>query len=337
MNNIDGRPIAIINLPYFQKNKVSQEEIRDFLVTLSEVYLFLFFGAAIVAYFLSNYITGSIQTIGAKLKQISLSKRNEPLEWNSNDEIGTLVKEYNRMLSELERSAELLGQSERESAWREMAKQVAHEIKNPLTPMKLSVQHLERTLAHDSDDWKERLQRFSNNIIEQIDTLSDIASEFSNFAKMPQAKTEKVDVDKTLKHSLELFNELPSAEISYKNYCKDPVEIVADHNQISRVFNNLLKNAIQAIPENKRGEIKVKLKKDKGSIMITIQDNGVGISEDRKAKIFTPNFTTKTSGMGLGLAIVKNIVNNSDGKIWFETDVEIGSTFFISFPSASNA
>jgi signal transduction histidine kinase len=154
---------------------------------------------------------------------------------------------------------------------------------------------------------------------------------------MPQAKTEKVDVDKTLKHSLELFNELPSAEISYKNYCKDPVEIVADHNQISRVFNNLLKNAIQAIPENKRGEIKVKLKKDKGSIMITIQDNGVGISEDRKAKIFTPNFTTKTSGMGLGLAIVKNIVNKSDGKIWFETDVEIGSTFFISFPSASNA
>lgn len=336
MNNIDGTPIAIINLPYFQENKVSQEEIRDFLVTLSEVYLFLFLGAAIVAYFLSNYITGSIQTIGAKLKQISLSKRNEPLEWNSNDEIGTLVKEYNRMLSELERSAELLGQSERESAWREMAKQVAHEIKNPLTPMKLSVQHLERTLAQDSDDWKERLQRFSNNIIEQIDTLSDIASEFSNFAKMPQAKTEKVDVDKTLKHSLELFNELPSAEITYENYCKAPVEIVADHNQISRVFNNLLKNAIQAIPENRRGEIKVKLNQDNGSIMITIQDNGVGISEDRKAKIFTPNFTTKTSGMGIGLAMVKNIVNNSDGKIWFETDVEIGSTFFISFPIASN-
>ena len=214
------------------------------------------------------------------------------------------------MVEKLNESVEQLSKSNKEQAWREMAKQVAHEIKNPLTPMKLSVQHLERTLAQDSDDWKERLQRFSNNIIEQIDTLSDIASEFSNFAKMPQAKTEKVDVDKTLKHSLELFNELPSAEITYENYCKAPVEIVADHNQISRVFNNLLKNAIQAIPENRVGEITVKLNQYNGSITITIQDNGVGISEDRKAKIFTPNFTTKTSGMGIGVDRLVMLLTN---------------------------
>jgi two-component system, NtrC family, nitrogen regulation sensor histidine kinase NtrY len=334
MNNIDNQPIAIINLPYFQENRISKKEIRKFLVTLSEVYLFLFMGAAVVAYFLSNYITGSIQTIGAKLKQISLNKQNEPLEWNSNDEIGTLVKEYNRMLSELERSAELLGQSERESAWREMAKQVAHEIKNPLTPMKLSVQHIERTLSPHSEDWEERLQKFSNAMIEQIDTLSDIASEFSNFAKMPKAKTEKVDLDKALKLSLELFKEHPTANIYYENASNFPVEIVADHNQISRVFNNLLKNAIQSIPEGRKGEIRVEVINKEENILVTIQDNGTGISADKKPKIFTPNFTTKTSGMGLGLAMVKNIVDNSNGKIWFETKVNQGTTFYISFPVA---
>ena len=331
MNNIDGTPIAIINLPYFQENKISRQEIRDFLVTLSEVYLFLFMGAAVVAYFLSNYITGSIQTIGEKLKQISIGKRNEPLDWNSNDEIGSLVKEYNRMLFELEKSAQLLAKSERESAWREMAKQVAHEIKNPLTPMKLSVQHLERTLSPASEDWKERLQKFSSAIIEQIDTLSDIASEFSNFAKMPQAKTEKVDVNKELLGVLELFKDLPNITFSYDNSSNDSLEIMSDHNQISRVFTNLIKNAIQAIPGGKSGKIRIETKKKGDEVLISIQDNGTGISDDKKAKIFTPNFTTKTSGMGLGLAMVKNIVENSGGKIWFETVVDNGTTFYVSF------
>ncbi|MBL4651883.1 MAG: GHKL domain-containing protein [Flavobacteriales bacterium] len=334
MNNIDNRPIAIINLPYFQENKISRQEIRDFLVTLSEVYLFLFMGAAVVAYFLSNYITGSIQTIGAKLKQISIGKRNEPLDWKSNDEIGALVKEYNRMLFELEKSAQLLAQSERESAWREMAKQVAHEIKNPLTPMKLSVQHLERTLSSDSEDWEERLQKFSNAIIEQIDTLSDIASEFSNFAKMPQAKMEKVDVNKELLWVLELFKDLPNVSVSYSNASNEFLEIKSDRNQISRAFTNLIKNAIQAIPKERKGEINIDARKNKGKVLVSIQDNGTGISEDKKTKIFTPNFTTKTSGMGLGLAMVKNIVENSNGQIWFETEVEKGTTFYISFPVA---
>ncbi len=333
MNNINNQPIAIINLPYFQENKVSQNEIREFLVTLAEVYIFLFVGAAILAYFLSNYITGSIQTIGAKLKQISLSKRNEPLDWNSNDEIGALVKEYNRMLAELERSADLLAQSERESAWREMAKQVAHEIKNPLTPMKLSIQHLERTLSPEDENWEERIKKFSKTLIEQIDTLSDIAGEFSNFAQMPTAKTEKVDLNKELTQVVELFKDLPEAEISYQNNADSPSLIVADHSQISRVFTNIIKNAIQAIPETRKGKIEVNLKQKDQKVEVTIADNGIGIEPEQQEKIFVPNFTTKTSGMGLGLAMVKNIVENSRGKIRFDSTPNKGTTFYISFPA----
>jgi len=186
----------------------------------------------------------------------------------------------------------------------------------------------------DIKDYTNYLDKVTLEIIDQIDTLSDIASEFSNFAKMPKAKTEKVDIDKTLRLSLELFIELPTADIVYENKSTIPLEIVADHNQISRVFNNLLKNAIQAIPEETKGKINVKVDRVDDKILITIQDNGTGISDDQKAKIFTPNFTTKTSGMGLGLAMVKNIVENSEGKIWFETAVDCGTTFYVSFPVA---
>lgn len=331
MNNADGKPIAIINLPYFQTNKTSSEEIKSFLSKLSQVYLLLFLATAAMAYFLSQYITGSIETIGEKLKQIKLGRRNDPLEWNSNDEIGALVREYNRMLSELEKSAEKLAKSERESAWREMAKQVAHEIKNPLTPIKLSVQHLERTLKAGSEDWEEKLSKFSKTMIDQIDTLSTIASEFSNFAKMPSANEERIDLNKSINSAMSLFKDSSSVNMIFKTEVEEPF-VFFDKEQLTRVFNNLIKNADQAISDKKDGKIELILSEKKEEYVIEIKDNGEGISDELKEKIFRPNFTTKSSGMGLGLAMVKSIVENGGGKIHFQTIPQKGTSFFIAIP-----
>lgn len=328
----DKSPLAIINIPYFQSNEQLNKELNSYLTTLLEIYIAFFIVASILAFFLSNYITSSLKTISDKLKNIDLGKTNNPLEWNSNDEIGALVAEYNRMLKELEESAEIMAKSEREGAWREMAKQVAHEIKNPLTPMKLSMQYLQHTWdANNAENWKEKLDKVANTIIEQIDTLSNIASEFSNFAQMPKAKNENININELIESVVSLFQNTPNVFLSYKLDAKKCI-VNADKDLMQRVFNNLIKNSIQAIPENENGNISVKTSQKENSILIEVKDNGCGISDDKKEKIFRPNFTTKTSGTGLGLAMVKNIIVNANGSIWFETTQDKGSIFYIEIP-----
>ena len=248
------------------------------------------------------------------------------------DEIGSLVSEYNRMILELSKSAELLAKSERESAWREMAKQVAHEIKNPLTPMKLSVQHLKRIWKDDAPDGDQKMERLTQTIIEQIDTLSSIATEFSNFAKMPKANLERVDVQQTLLNIIDLFNDSNDIEILFHNQTIENRIVLADKEQLLRVFNNIMKNAIQSIPKERKGIIEIDLKLENDSYTISIKDNGGGIASDVLDKIFVPNFTTKTGGMGLGLAMVKSIVEEFNGKIWFETKSDEGTIFYVSLP-----
>lgn len=333
--NNNGKVLAYLNLPYFAKQSELEKEISGFLVALINIYVLLFALSIITAVIISNYVTRPLKLIQDKLSNIKLGKTNETIEWKEKDEIGSLVSEYNRMILELSKSAELLAKSERESAWREMAKQVAHEIKNPLTPMKLSVQHLQRTYKDHAPDMDEKMERLTKTIIEQIDTLSSIATEFSNFAKMPKANLENVNIDEVVTNAIHLFKTDENIQLNYE--CKIPKDtsVLADKEQLLRVFNNLIKNAIQATDEQENRRINILLEQEQQKIIVSITDNGCGISDEVIDKIFMPNFTTKTAGMGLGLAMVKSIVESIEGKIWFETEQNKGTTFFVSIPVAA--
>jgi two-component system nitrogen regulation sensor histidine kinase NtrY len=333
--DLDDRPIAITNVRY-DKQDANREDLNKFLIRLTAIYIPLFFGASILAFFLSNYITKSLQRIGALMKDVSVGK-NEPIVWDSTDEIGTLVAEYNRMLSEVEKSADALAKSERESAWREMAKQVAHEIKNPLTPMKLRIQHLQRAWDDGAKDFDKRIKDTSHSLVEQIDTLTNIANEFSNFAQMPKAKREMCDFAQIVSASTELFSDTSNVKFRFENQVSGSAEIYADKDQVIRVLNNLITNAFQAIPADGKGAVIARLSELDSKFLCEIKDDGQGIEESQKGQIFVPNFTTKSTGMGLGLAMVKNIVESHNGEVWFETQIGLGSSFFVSFPKKSRS
>ncbi|MBE0653740.1 MAG: GHKL domain-containing protein [Bacteroidales bacterium] len=236
------------------------------------------------------------------------------------------------MVDQLQESAELLAKSEREFAWREMAKQIAHEIKNPLTPMKLSVQHLQKAYLEKGGNMDEKVDKISKMLIEQIDDLSAIATEFSSFAKMPQAKNEKLHLARKLKNAIDLFTDYERCIISLKIKTSGDIYVYADREQLSRVFMNLIKNAIQSVPENRTAKIEIVLVRKENKALISIKDNGKGIAEDIRERMFQPNFTTKSSGMGLGLSIVRNILNAAGGRIYFETEVNEGTVFYIELP-----
>jgi len=332
--NENNEILAYMNLPYFAKQNELENDLSSFYTALLNIYGLLFLISAIIAVFFANYISEPLRMIKDKISALQLGKSYEQIDWQSNDEIGSLVLEYNQKVLELERSAQLLIKSERESAWREMAKQVAHEIKNPLTPMKLSIQQLQRLANDNPDDLNDRIDRTAKTLIEQIETLTKIADEFSSFAKMPKADESTIAILPIIETTIDLFNK--TTNIKLTNNCTSNPTIVADKDQISRVFNNLIKNALQAIPDDRTGEIKITLQDKNEVVLISIKDNGTGIPEDKKDKIFVPNFTTKTTGMGLGLAIVKNIIEAINGSIRFETQENIGTTFFIELPISSS-
>lgn len=328
----EGKLLGYLNFPYYGREKNLKEDISYFIITIINVYLLMIMAASILAILLSRSITYSLFLITENLKQVQFGKINLPIKWEVKDEIGLLIQEYNRMINELETSADLLAKSEREIAWREMAKQVAHEIKNPLTPMKLSIQHLQRALYEKRDDVNELTEKVTGRLIEQIDILSDIASAFSDFAKMPSDNFEQINLTKILKSSAELFND-PGKNDIILSFPSEPFIVFGDKNQLTRVFNNILKNAIQAIPEDRIGFIEIDLSTKDNFYKISIKDNGVGISNDQKDRIFVPNFTTKNSGSGLGLAMSKNIIEKIGGSISFVSAENEGTIFTILIPS----
>ncbi|MFV0593968.1 MAG: ATP-binding protein [Draconibacterium sp.] len=323
--------LGFINLPYFIKQDSYSQEISTYIVAFINLYVLLFLASIIAAVFIANQITRPLVVIQENLQKMQLGKRNEPILYSRQDEIGSLVNEYNKKVDELAISAELLAKSERESAWREMAKQIAHEIKNPLTPMKLNIQYLQRAKGKD-EDYNKHLDRVTNILIEQIDNLSNIATEFSNFAKIPTASNQVFKLAEQLQKTIDLYETYNQAEIVFHANGYENLEVNADKEQLSRAFINLIRNAIQSIPEDRPGQISVDLTRKDEVIVILLEDNGSGIPVDLRHKLFTPSFTTKTSGMGLGLAIVKNIVENFSGKIWFETEIGKGTTFYIEIP-----
>jgi two-component system, NtrC family, nitrogen regulation sensor histidine kinase NtrY len=329
-NNKD-QIIAYLNLPYFAKQTELKKEIADFLAAYINVYVLLIVLAIMITIIVSRLISRPLKLIGERLGGIGFGKSNEKIAWKRKDEVGKLVEEYNRMIDELARSADILARSERESAWREMAKQVAHEIKNPLTPMKLSVQYLQKTWNEKSPDWEIHLERFTRTIVEQIDSLSEIASEFSDFAKMPAALIEKTGLVQTARDASELFSHHENIKITLTPTDSE-FYVMADKKQLLRVFNNLITNSIQAIGKKSDGLIRITISEENENYVVRITDNGSGISEEQAGKIFSPSFTTKSSGMGLGLAMVKSILTSINATINFESISGEGTTFMLKIP-----
>jgi signal transduction histidine kinase len=331
VRDADGKAYAYLNIPYFVSEVELEREISNFLVTIINLNAFIFLIAGVIALFITNRITSSFILIGDKMRQINLGKLNEVISWNREDEIGGLVKEYNKMVTKLEESAAALAKSEREGAWREMARQVAHEIKNPLTPMKLSIQYLQKAINNNAENVKELSANVARTLIEQIDHLSKIAADFSQFANIGNVKNEIFDLHDILYSLSSLYEATENLEFIWKPL-PERILILADKTQLNRLFTNLFQNAVEACYNNDEKILRVdeELKEDR--ILIRISDNGDGIPEEMHSKIFTPNFTTKSSGTGLGLAMSKTIVEHARGNIWFETATGEGTTFFVELP-----
>lgn len=320
-----------IMLPYFNRKLDLYNELSAILIGFINLYTLLFIVIGILAWLISRNISYPLALIQKHFAQVTLNKKNEPIKWQAEDEIGGLVEQYNKMIDELQRSATILAQSERESAWRDIARQIAHEIKNPLTPMKLSVQHLERAWNDKSSKLPETFKKVIQTLISQIDTLSELAGEFSNYAQMPVPKISKINLNalvasQAFAHQLD-FN----GKINIENNDED-VWVYFDESFLNRTFSNLIKNAKQAVPEDKEGFINISFHVKTLSVIVSVQDNGTGIPDDMLQSIFTPYFSTKSFGMGLGLPIVKNMIETGGGKIWFTTTFGVGTTFFVEIP-----
>lgn len=324
---------AYLNIPYLNSQLELNQEISGFLATLINLNAFIFLLAGAIAFFLTSRIIQSLQIIGETMQKMVPGQKNEEIIWPRNDEIGVLVTEYNSMVRKLEASMQSLAKSEREGAWREMARQVAHEIKNPLTPMKLSLQYLQKAIANDANNVKELSAKMAGTLIEQIDQLAKIASDFSQFANIGNAKMEQFNVQDTIDAVVALF---ASSERVIFNVVKAEGEatiVLADKIQMNRLFTNLIQNGIEAAEEKgDRAFIDIHTSIENNNIKIVIEDQSGGIPEQVVPHIFSPNFTTKNSGTGLGLAICKGIVEKAEGTISFRSIQGKGTVFTILLP-----
>jgi len=303
------------------------------LNTIMNLFSFTFIALLILSYFASRYLTYPLHMITHKLSRISLTTENEPLQWNGDDEIGQLITQYNSMLKVLEENKKMLSRTEKESAWREMAKQVAHEIKNPLTPMKLSLQHLIRRIDDEKElplSHKEGLLNTIHSLLSQIDNLSDIAGSFSAFAKLPEPIMESFDLTALIKDISMFFSSSSPLKLDMQH--TDALFIKGDQGWMHNVLNNLIINAYQSVPATQKAEVTLGYTFHGDSVLIYVKDNGTGIPEEIKEKVFQPNFSTKFAGSGIGLALAKRGVEYMGGKIWFETMQDQGTTFYIHLP-----
>ena len=329
LKNDAGEKYAILFFPYFQDVSFAESELNVFLSTLYQIYFIMLVVAIVLAYFISRFVTRSIETIRVKIGQTGLLKKNEKIYLNNaTKEIDSLVNSYNKMIDDLEDSAERLAKTEREQAWQEMAKQVAHEIKNPLTPMRLTVQSFQKNSGFKSEDEKLKLNDFCEVLIEQIDTMSNVATSFSDFATLPKTQLEKTDIVEATKKVVEIFEQNNiTLETSDEN-----IFVKLDKEQWIRVMTNLIKNSIQSIPYDRESNIQVKIIDSTKKVKIIVSDNGLGVSKKNREKIFEPKFTTKSDGMGLGLGIVRSIINSHRGKISYKSKNNKGTDFTISLP-----
>ena len=325
----DGRLLGVLGIPVFQSASYLQSQQQDVFNSVINIFSLIFLISLIITNLIAAYISKPLNLIAQKMGNIKLEEENQPVQWDTDDEIGALIREYNRMLINLKKSRDALSKNEKEMAWREMARQVAHEIKNPLTPMKLTLQQLQRALQSKDNNLPPQVFSSIQSVVHQIDTLGEIANSFSAFAKMPIPQNQPMDLVKVVSNTAELFQEDCQLKMELAN---QPLWVFADPGLIRRIFNNLILNGIQSVPDNREATIAITMKNDTEKVLITVADNGSGIPEEYQNKIFFPNFSTKTSGSGLGLAIAKRGIENAGGHIWFETQKDHGTTFFIEFP-----
>ena len=334
-----GPIVGYVGVPFFDSAKNLDTKLTGLFTTLLNIVtlmFLLFLGLAFVA---ARQLTAPLKRITERLTRTTLTGENEPIPYrSSDDEIGLLVREYNAMIGKLEASRRELAAQEKEVAWREMARQVAHEIKNPLTPMKLSLQFLQKAIAERRPNAEELIGRISQTLITQVDVLSDIATSFSTFTNLPAMRPERLDVVAVLRHCADLFQQSDGDEHDELHFELPPdgaFIVFADESLLVRTFNNLLLNAKQAVPPGRPARQTVALRAE-GShkVLITIADNGTGIADDVRSKMFVPNFTTKESGSGIGLAVAKRGIESAGGRIWFETVVGEGTQFYIELPLA---
>jgi signal transduction histidine kinase len=332
-----GPLLGYVGIPFFDSQKELDNKLSELFTTILNIFTImglLFLGLAFLA---TRQLTAPLKLLTERLRRTTLTGQNEVLAYqSSDDEIGLLVREYNTMLEKLEASKRELAAQEKEAAWREMARQVAHEIKNPLTPMKLSLQYLQKAINERRPNAEELIGRISQTLITQIDVLSDIATSFSTFTNLPTMRPERLDVGAVLQRCTDLFRQQDGDNHGALNLVLPPGEctVFADESLLVRTFNNLLLNAKQAVPPGRPPRQEVTLRCEAKKATITIADNGSGIADDVRDKIFRPNFTTKATGSGIGLAVAKRGIESAGGSIWFETTVGEGTTFFIELPLA---
>jgi two-component system nitrogen regulation sensor histidine kinase NtrY len=334
--NQDNHSVAFLNLPYFAKQYELEEEVSGFIVAFLNIYLFLLLITILITIVISRYLSRPLQLVKEKISQINLQKVNEKIDWNKNDEIGELFKEYNRMVEELDESAKKLALSQREFAWREMAQQIAHEIKNPLTPMKLNVQYLEKAWDDGMDQYEERMKRITKALKEQIDVLSETAGQFSTFAAIEKIKPELFELKTVLENVIAVFKANSGIQFNTK-FVEDDCRVYVDKNQIIRVFNNIFKNAVQALNHQENPRIDTICSLINGHVVIEIKDNGVGIPKKEISRVFEPRFTTKSGGMGFGLALVKKMIDNAGSTIEVQSVEGLGTKFTITIPNKEPA
>lgn len=329
---LENGKVYVLNVPYFTQNDELNLDIIIMVIIAVNIAIVVMVLAFILSGLVAERVTKPLQMLNDKLKQMRIGGKNEKIDYDHKDEVGALVREYNNMVEKVEESVDKLAKSERESAWREMARQIAHEIKNPLTPMKLNIQFMQRSMSVETpEDFKKRFKEMSAMLIEQIDNMASIASAFSDFAKIPVGNNNVFDISELVTNSAKLFER----NIDVLEYDIEPgVMVFADKGQMQRVFVNVLKNAEQSVREDSKGIIRVSVKRVQGEVEIRITDNGGGIPEEIREKIFEPNFTTKSSGMGLGLAICRRILESMNGTITFVSTIGVGTEFLITLEEA---
>lgn len=333
----EPRIVGFLNIPYYKNQDQVNEQSLSLLTLLVNIYVFVFLAIGVIAVLISNSIVRPLGLLNKQLRATTLGRRNEPIEWDARDEIGDIIEAYNQMLQQLAESEQKLARNEREMAWKEMARQVAHEIKNPLTPMRLSVQHLQQVWSirkPDNEKLDKLFVKVTGTVLVQIEQLVNIANSFSQFAKMPDPKRSVLLLTEVVKEVCDLYSH---ERVQLKMHlAEEEFYVLSDRDQLSRVFNNLIKNAMQAI-EHDQGVVEVRMEIKDNLAKVLVRDNGKGIPEEIGNRVFEPKFSTKNSGMGLGLAMVKKIVEGSKGRIYFETKVGTGTTFFVELPRAEQA
>lgn len=328
--------LGYLNLPNFSNEEEFKQQFAGLIVGLLNLLVVLLLISTIFSMFIAKRISEPLVVLQNKMTNVALGGENEKIALQVPDELNGVIQNYNEMIDKLSVSADKLAKAEREMAWREMARQIAHEIKNPLTPMKLSLQLLNRSWDEKDERFESRLKSISKTMIEQIDTLADTATSFSDFAKLSKVNIEDVDINNLIQNCVVIFNNEENVEVTAEFY-QENVLVRADKDKTTRMLNNLVKNAIQAIPKERQGFVKVTTQPTAdGFVKIAVADNGKGIPEDAQKHIFELHFTTKSSGSGFGLAICKSIVDASQGKIYFETEIDVGTTFFVELPLVSN-